>query len=69
MVAEDGGNPAKSATAVAEVEILRNFNEPIFEEREYEEEILETFGLGVSVLEVKAKDADEKVCQTSVLLN
>ncbi len=58
--AQDGGNPPKSATATAKVEILRNFNEPRFEPQDYTQTILETQGLGVSILKVTAKDADTK---------
>ena len=61
VLASDQGNPAQTATTVVKLEILRNFQEPRFEPRDYNTEILETHGLGVSILQVRARDADTKV--------
>ena len=61
MLVSDQGNPSQTATVVAKVEILRNFQEPKFEPKDYNTEILETQGLGVSILQVRARDADTKV--------
>ena len=60
-MAKDGGNPPQSATVLAEIEILRNFEMPVFEPRDYNSEILETLGLGVSVAQVQATDRHNKV--------
>ncbi len=61
MLASDQGNPAQTATVVAKLEILRNFQEPKFDPRNYNTEILETHGLGVSIVQVRARDTDTKV--------
>ena len=61
MVAEDGGSPAKTATALVKLEILRNFYEPEFDPISYNATILETHGLGQSILQVTADDSDTKV--------
>lgn len=57
----DGGKPALSATAVADIEILRNFQEPRFNPRNYNPTVLETHGVGTSVTQLQATDSDEKV--------
>ena len=60
-MAEDGGNPPQSATVLAEIEILRNFEAPRFDPRDYNPEISETLGLGKMVTQVNAVDSDTKV--------
>ena len=58
VVASDGGNPPKSASAVVEIEVLYNFNEPQFLATTYNATVLETIPLGTSILQVQAQDAD-----------
>ncbi|XP_046579033.1 protocadherin Fat 4-like [Haliotis rubra] len=60
VVAYDGGAPPRSATAVAKIRVLRNLFEPQFSERNYETEILETIGVGTSILQVRAFDNDTR---------
>ena len=67
MVAQDGGSPAKTATALLKLEILRNFHEPEFTPINYNATILETQALGQSILAVTAKDDDTKVGLAVVL--
>ena len=61
IVAEDGGSPPRMATAVATVEVLRNFYAPVFSPLTYNATVLETLGLGASILRVAATDADRTV--------
>jgi len=61
IVAYDGGTPARSATAIATINILRNLNRPIFNPNSYEETIQETLQAGSSILQVFASDADRTV--------
>lgn len=61
ILAKDGGSPAQTATTTVKVEMLRNFQAPRFEPRDYRVTILETQGLGVSIVQVNARDDDTKV--------
>ena len=69
VLASDQGDPAQTATTVVKLEILRNFQEPKFDPRDYNTEILETHGLGVSILQVRAKDDDTKVIYIHYMSN
>ena len=60
-MAQDGGSPARMSTVVVDIEILRNFQQPRFNPRNYNPTILETHGLGLSVAQLRATDSDEKV--------
>ena len=61
VVAQDGGSPAKTATTLVKLEILRNFHAPVFSPVMYNETILETQALGQRILTVTANDNDTKV--------
>ncbi|KAL3878038.1 hypothetical protein ACJMK2_035674 [Sinanodonta woodiana] len=58
VVAVDGGTPPKSATALAEITILKNLKDPAFSPLSYTTTIDETLPPGSSVLRVTATDAD-----------
>ncbi len=57
----DGGNPARTRTAILTVNIQRNLATPIFAQTNYKTEILEIQTIGQSILKVQARDADQKV--------
>lgn len=59
--ARDGGSPPRSATALVNINVQRNLHAPVFNPTRYEETILETTGLGVSLVRVLATDADTRV--------
>ena len=61
IVVNDAGDPPRSATAMAQINIIRNFFKPEFTNREYKKTILETMDIGALVTEVKATDKDSKV--------
>ena len=61
MVASDNGEPARSATVVVRINILRNFQAPVFEATNYAATILETQAFGVSIVQVSATDGDRNV--------
>ncbi|KAJ8319080.1 hypothetical protein KUTeg_004171 [Tegillarca granosa] len=58
VLAKDGGNPPRSATAVVKIFINRNLNAPIFQQVEYNFTIFETFPVGNTVGSVTANDND-----------
>ena len=61
VVVRDGGSPARSATAVVAIEVIRNLFDPEFLPVSYEQTILETRSVGTSILQVSATDADSRV--------
>lgn len=61
VVAEDGGNPPKAATATVLVSVERNLYAPRFNPQRIDRDILETHPLGVPVTIVNATDQDTKV--------
>ena len=61
MVAADGGQPPKEATATALISIERNLHSPRFEPQRVDVSILETHPLGVPIADVDAVDRDTKV--------
>ena len=61
MIVEDGGVPPKSDVATVELEVLRNFNRPVFEHAQYNASVFETYGIGETLTTVRAVDMDEKV--------
>lgn len=61
VLAEDGGDPPKSATVTVLVRVERNLYSPRFNPQKMEYEILETQALGVPVAIVNATDQDTKV--------
>ncbi|XP_035826841.1 protocadherin Fat 4, partial [Aplysia californica] len=60
VVARDGGSPARSATAVVSITVIRNLFDPEFVRPSYEETILETRVIGSSILQVQATDSDSR---------
>ena len=64
MLVQDGGSPPRERTGILTVDMLRNLNEPKFDEREYRETILETHSIGSEVIRIEARDSDEKVFVT-----
>ncbi|XP_062595025.1 cadherin EGF LAG seven-pass G-type receptor 3-like, partial [Saccostrea cucullata] len=59
IVAEDGGSPPRSATAIATINIQRNLNHPVFTQTDYSISIYETQQVGQNVITVTATDADQ----------
>ncbi|KAG8448406.1 hypothetical protein GDO86_015485 [Hymenochirus boettgeri] len=56
---EDGGNPAKSSTAILQVTVTDvNDNRPVFKEKDIEVNIAEDAAVGTSVTQLHATDAD-----------
>ncbi|XP_041363172.1 uncharacterized protein LOC121378881 isoform X2 [Gigantopelta aegis] len=60
VVAADGGQPPRSATALVYVTILRNFQPPVWSQQTYTSRIPETVPVLDKVLTVKAMDGDPK---------
>lgn len=58
---QDGGSPPRIHTELLTVNVLRNLNPPAFTSESYSKEILETLGIGQSVIRIEARDADRKV--------
>ena len=61
VVVEDGGEPPRSDIAPVTIEILRNFNRPVFTAAQFNTTILETQSMGTTITIVTATDADDKV--------
>ncbi|XP_053547992.1 protocadherin-11 X-linked-like [Bombina bombina] len=56
---EDGGNPARSSTAILQVTVTDvNDNRPVFKEKDIEVNIPENSAVGTSVTQLHATDAD-----------
>lgn len=56
---EDGGNPAKSSTAILQISVTDvNDNRPVFKENEVEVSVPENAPVGTSVIQLHATDAD-----------
>ena len=62
MVASDNGSPARSATVVAKINILRNFFAPVFNPSIQRATIQETQDFGIPIITVTATDNDRLVC-------
>ena len=60
MIAADGGDPPKQATATALITIQRNLHAPRFQQQRIDVSILETQPLGVVFADVTALDDDRK---------
>ena len=60
MLAQDGGNPPKTATATVVVTVQRNLFAPKFEPQRIDRDILETQPLGVAIADCNATDRDTK---------
>lgn len=61
ILATDNGSPARSATAVAIIDIRRNFQAPTWNQQLYAVVIPETQSLGVPFQQVTASDLDSQV--------
>ena len=61
VVARDSGRPPRSATTLVKINVIRNLHHPEFVGSNYQANILETVGVGTSVLTVKALDGDIRV--------
>ena len=61
VLAEDGGNPRKSATTTVLVAVNRNIHAPRFEPQRIDLPLLETAPLGIAIVRVNATDRDTKV--------
>lgn len=61
MIAQDGGSPRLTATATVSITVLRNIFPPVFSPVTYNQTILETQSLGVTILSVNATDNDQRV--------
>lgn len=61
ILATDNGTPARSATAVAIIDIRRNFQAPSWNQQLYSVVIPETQSLGVPFQQVTATDLDSQV--------
>lgn len=66
MLAQDGGNPPRTATATVLVTVLRNLFQPKFEPQRIDRDILETQALGVAIANCNATDADTKAPHNEV---
>ncbi|GFR89571.1 protocadherin Fat 4 [Elysia marginata] len=66
VVASDNGEPARSATVVVKINILRNFQAPVFVQNNYAANILETQAFGVSIVAVTATDGDRNAPHNTV---
>ena len=64
MLATDNGFPARSATAIVVVDVLRNFFNPRWTQQSYSTNVLETQSLGIPFLTVTATDNDSQVAST-----
>ena len=62
VISYDSVYPQNRASATVSVSVIRNANEPKFEKSSYTKTISEDFELGVSVIDVKATDADGVSC-------
>ncbi|RUS85645.1 hypothetical protein EGW08_006591, partial [Elysia chlorotica] len=60
IVARDGGSPARSATALAFITVIRNLFRPTFAPVNYEQTILETRPIGTALVRVTASDRDSR---------
>ena len=60
VTAYDQGVPRKEANVDVRVNVLRNDNDPEFEEERYEVDIEETEPYGRSILQVTATDGDTR---------
>ena len=69
IVVRDGGSPARSATALAFITVIRNLFRPTFQPQNYEETTLETRAIGTSVARVFATDQDSRVSVEFGLVN
>ncbi|XP_041364041.1 cadherin-23-like [Gigantopelta aegis] len=58
VVASDSGHPPRSATAIVKINVIRNLHHPQFQQSSYQTNVLETVGVGASVLSVQALDND-----------
>ena len=58
----DKGSPPRCAVAVVSVRVNRNFQDPKWDQGSYDDNIDEGTVLGTSVLRVRARDADRRVC-------
>ncbi|XP_076458558.1 cadherin EGF LAG seven-pass G-type receptor 1-like [Babylonia areolata] len=58
VLATDNGFPARSATAIVVVTVLRNFVSPVWPQSTYSTNVLETQSLGVPIITVTANDND-----------
>ena len=66
MTVNDGGTPAKIATATVLVTVRRNLYSPKFEPLRIDKSILESQTLGVTIATVKAGDRDSKVRENMI---
>ena len=58
MVAKDNGVPARSATVNVKINIVRNFNAPVFNPSSYIATVQETQAFGIDIIGVTASDAN-----------
>ena len=58
VVVWDKGRPEKTATATFTASMVRNENEPQWDQSEYRVEITDRYGLGQEVVRVHAQDGD-----------
>ena len=65
MQATDAGTPPKVDTCVVTVNVNRNLKTPKMSQAQYSVKLLETQDLGVSFMQVQARDEDQKVCISS----
>ena len=61
VLATDNGFPARSATAIVVVDVLRNFFSPQWQQASYTTNVLETQSLGIPIIAVTAVDSDSQV--------
>ena len=60
IVASDGGDPTKTATATVQINVQRNLFAPKFQPQRIDRDILETHPLGEAIANVNATDQDTK---------
>ena len=61
-MAEDSGNPPRTATAIVYVKVRRNFFPPSWQQTSVNVRILETQAPGVPFYKMVASDRDLRVC-------
>ena len=70
VVASDGGNPARSSTAIVQVDVLDlNDNSPVWDQELYSVSLLESTEVGTSVIQVRATDRDSVGTLNDVVTN
>ena len=61
MLARDGGTPVKTSTAIVDVTVIRNLNQPRFTQSNMRVSINDNIPAGSSIIQVEATDDDDEV--------